>query len=83
MARIGGKVNRGHLSAVYSVHCGGCGTHYTPEHGEQDAASRTSAAAKSAGWENTRAFGWLCYPCAQDTTGVINGTAAHIKDRRL
>ena len=72
-------MNRGTLSAVYSVHCGGCGNHWTPQNGAQGKAGTTSSAAKAAGWENPRAFGWLCRPCAEDTVGVINGTAAHLR----
>lgn len=61
----------GKMSVIYTVHCGGCSTHYTAQNGEQTRAASAGNAAKRIGWERTRAFGWLCPACADNTVAVI------------
>lgn len=68
-------MTRGLMSVVYTVHCGGCGGHFTPSNGLQTQASTTGREAKRLGWEQTRAFGWLCPKCAVDTAAVIMADA--------
>lgn len=63
----------GRISAVYSVHCGQCGHHFTPQGTEQMSAAGCAGVARRAGWALTRYRGWVCGPC--NAVGFAGGPA--------